>query len=626
MFFVIVSVGFLALEVSPLVSVPPIPRGPYGAMMDPCGIRATWAVGQPFVVRYVVYVANIFRGEWGASFSTSCEPVLGLVLGHAADTLILTFGALALSGLVARAVGPALARRHGRVVDALGSAAALASTALPAAGLALAFLLGLMATGPGFSPVGDHSPDYASMSTLLQVADYLAHLLVPFLAVVALSLGYLILAVRSASLWEQDRRGPRLVLESLAGGPAAPGEKRSAVPALLPELAVYIGWTMSASLLVEIVFGLDGLGTLLERTASWDPFAVNGVFLFLSLLLVVALAATGLIGAGGAPPWLSAEPPVRAEAKSLGESLRRFFLRRATFVGIALLGLLVTLSLAAPLLVGGYTPYAEGRRLLEPPSPAHPLGTGVDGVDILATVIAGGTVPLLIAATSFGLALLAGVFVAVATGILGGRTDRVVASFIAALLCLPWLPLVGLVGLPQGLPAFLLLAALSWPIPAATLRRDIVEFLQNRGFPEAAAAPPHASGNVPAPRLWTRGTARFLASVSPLIGSSALVTASLSVLVLSGTAFIFYDVPIAGGSFPTWPGWQTSLVVNWLDGMRTGAWFSMLPFVIALFATSLTFAVLGFSLREASLPLPQPRPSSHDETIARGTPSAVRHG
>ncbi len=621
-FFVIVSLSFLMVEAPPFATPSPVPRGPAERVVDLCGLRATWATDQPAAIRYLVFVANIFHGEWGSSLLQSCEPVLPLVLRHAADTLILTFGALAVSGLAGRALGPALARRHGRLIDAVGSAAALGSAALPAAGLGLALLLALMATGPGFVPVGDHSPGYASMPVLFQLADYLGHLLVPFFAVVVLSLGFLVLAMRGTSLYEQSRRGPRLVLESLVGGPAAPGEKGSAVPPLLPQLAVYIGWTMSASLLVEIVFGLDGLGNVLAQSAGWDIFEANGVFLFLSLCLIAALTVIGLIGTHETTLRLPPEPPIANEHASLPRFLRGFLRRRASLVGLALLLFLVGLTLAAPSLAGPYDPFAVPRPPFQPPSPDHPLGTGAYGVDVLAAVLAGGAEPLLAAASAFGLALAAGTAVAIAMGILGGRVDRAVNLLILGVLCLPWLPLLAVAGLALGPTSYLLVAAVSWPIPATTLRRDLREFLQSRGFPEGSAVPRRPDPGAPPVRTSARGTARYLVSASPLVASSALMAASLSVLVLSGLAllsvFVFPGDPFASGAVPAWPGWQTSFAINWLDGVRMGAWFSTLPFVPPLFATSLAFAVLGFSLREASLPFPLSRPWPEEKAATPG--------
>lgn len=611
-FFVIVSLSFLLVEAAPFGTPAIVPHGPMNGLVDPCGVRATWASDQPAAIRYVVFVTNIFRGEWGASLIGSCQPVLGLVLQHAPDTLFLTFGALLVSGLLARSIGPALARRHGRPMDTVGSAVALGSAALPAAGLGLALLLALMATGPGFVPLGDHSPGYASTPILFQLADYLGHLLVPFLAVVAISLGFLVLAMRSASLYEQVRRGPRLVLESLVGGPAAPGEKRSAVPPLLPELAVYIGWTMSASLLVEIIFGLDGLGNQLVQSAGWDLFRTNGVFLFLSLLLVALLTAIGLIGTHEATVWLRPGIPISEERRSLPRFLQSFLVRRASLVGLALLVLLVGVTLAAPGLAGTYDPYASGGAPFQPPSPDHSLGTGAHGTDVLSAIVAGGAVPLLAAAAAFGLALAAGTGVAVSAGILGGRVNRAVNGLITVMLCLPWLPLVAVAGLARGPLSYLLVAVVSWPIPASILRRDLREFLESRGFSGSGSARTRADDGAPPPPFSIRGTVRYLASVGPLVGSSALVAASVSVLVLSGigflSAFMFSGDPFAVAGLPVWPGWQTSLAVNWLDGIRTGAWFSMLPFVLVLSAASLAFGILGFSLREASLPFPLSRP------------------
>ncbi len=625
LFFAIVSFSFIAVEVLPNPPGIIIPRGP-GPGYDRCGTIATWALDQPVGIRYLVYVANIFRGQWGPSLINSCQPVTTIVLAHSVDTLILTFGALALSGALARGIGPAVARRHGRIPGAVGSATALASAALPAAGLGLIVVLALQATGPGLSPVGDHSPGYASMPVLAQLADYLAHLFVPFLTVVALSVGFLVLAMRNASLYEQVRRGPRLILDSLAGGPSAPGERRSAVPLLLPEMTAYVGWTMSAALLVEIAFGLDGLGVQLERSAQWDSYTANGIFLFLSLLLVATLTLIDLISMRSSEAWLASEPPIQPAARKPTRIVRDFAIRPATLAGAALLASLVVMAIAAPLFVSPYNSLGGSLGASQPPSPSHLLGTGAFGVDILSGVLAGGVPALLAAASAFGLGLIAGIVVAVSAGIRGGRADQWVVLFTNAFLCLPWLPLLALLGLAPGVPGYLALAAVSLPIPATILHRDVVELLQDRGFPEPSPEPLRAADDSSAASAWSRGSARLLISLSPIIVSSALLAASLAVLLLAGSAFVLPSWAFFAGPTASWPGWETQLVLNWQEGMGAGAWFSMVPFVLLLFAASLAFALLGFSLRETCLPYPLSRPFSEERAVSGEARSGVHQG
>lgn len=625
LFFVIVSFSFVAVEAWPRPPVMPVPHGG-GWVLNRCDARTTWALDDSVGVRYVVYVANIFRGEWGHSLLNSCQPVTGVVLGHSADTLILTFGALAVSGFLARAVGPALARRHRRIPDAAGSAAALASIALPAAGLGLILRFALIPLGPEFVPGGDHSPGYASMPLLLQVVDYLGHLSIPFLAVVALSLGFLVLAMRNASLYEQIRRGPRLILDSLAGGPGAPGERRSAVPSLLPETAAYVGWTMSAALLVEIVFGLDGLGTQLASAAQWDGFAANGIFLFLSLLLVATLTAIDLLGMRSGATWLPSEPAMQRDAATPTAILRDFGTRPLSVAGLVLLVVFVGLALAAPNLVGAYDGSGGMAGPFESPSPTHLLGTGWNGVDVLSSVVAGGADALLVAAFAFGLEIIVGMLVAISTGIRGGRADAFMNWILWGLLCLPWLPLIVVVGLSPVLPGFLILAAISVPIPAVILRRDVAEILLDRGFPEPSPAVLHKRSDGLSAGNWTRGSVRLLVSLSPVIVSSALVAASIAVLVLAGSAFALPSWAFLAGTTVGWPGWETQLVMNWQMGIGTGAWFSMVPFILALFGASLTFALLGFSLREASLPYPLSRPLHRHEVAADELPQNIQQG
>ncbi len=615
LFLLVVSISFLIAEPTsgwpwywggiPPRGLVPIPGS------DPCGLRATWATDQSVFVRYPVYVANILQGQWGVTFfSPSCGSALALILAHAPVTLGLTFGALLLCGLVGRVAGPAVARRQGRLLGTLGSAAALASTALPVAGAGALLIAATMLTTGGEPPIGIHSPSYASLTPVFQAMDYIGHLILPLFAVTACSMGFLVLASRNASLREQSRRGPRLVLDSLSGGPAAPGERGYAVPPVLPEIVPYVGWTVSAALLVDLLFRLDGLGPEISGYYLPEPFVSSGVFLLLSLVVIVTSTAVDLVSPPEHGLGLTSELAVPGDSRPLGRTLRGFVSRRGAIAGLALLVVLTGVTLAAPSLLGPYNPSYLPSQAYLPPSLDHPLGTDRLGVDLLAEVAAGGTIPLLAAAWGFGFALVAGIGVALSAGVVGGRADDVVSAVIQGLLCIPWLPFIGLLALAGRVPGFLFVGLLAWPITARNLRTDVVEHMRYRGFPDVRPLLRRSVAEGGSHQVWNRSTARILGFLSPLIVSSALMAAALAVLIVAGTGLAVGESPfgviIQAGS---WPSWEALMAGSYYAAASGPAWFAMLPPAMAFFAASVALAGLGFALREATLPLPWMKPT-----------------
>jgi len=107
----------------------------------------------------------------------------------------------------------------------------------------------------------------------------------------------------------------------------------------------------------------------------------------------------------------------------------------ALAIGTWVLGLVLGLSLLAPLLA----PYAATEQhivqRLQGPSPTYPLGTDQYGRDLLSRTLLGGRTALLLGAVALGLGL--GVPLGLASAYVGGRTDEAVMRVMDALLSFP---------------------------------------------------------------------------------------------------------------------------------------------------------------------------------------------
>lgn len=106
-------------------------------------------------------------------------------------------------------------------------------------------------------------------------------------------------------------------------------------------------------------------------------------------------------------------------------------------VGAALLALLVGLALAAPVL-SPQSPLAQDLgRMLEAPSPAHPVGTDELGRDVLSRLLYGARVSLLVGGLSVMLGMSLGIPLGLAAGYRGGLIDQTAMRLVDALLAFP---------------------------------------------------------------------------------------------------------------------------------------------------------------------------------------------
>jgi ABC-type dipeptide/oligopeptide/nickel transport system permease subunit len=144
---------------------------------------------------------------------------------------------------------------------------------------------------------------------------------------------------------------------------------------------------------------------------------------------------TSIPGSITAEPW-----PVgvgRPRLRRLAETWRRFRRHRAALVGLGLLGVLLGLSLAAPLLTSADPERQQLARALQPVSREHPLGTDHLGRDMLARVLYGGRLSLLIGFLAVGIGLAVGVPLGALSGFQGGTTDLVIQRVADVLLSFP---------------------------------------------------------------------------------------------------------------------------------------------------------------------------------------------
>lgn len=155
--------------------------------------------------------------------------------------------------------------------------------------------------------------------------------------------------------------------------------------------------------------------------------------------------------------------------------------------GLAMLGLLVVMALAAPLLTG-HDPGAVTGRVLEEPSGRHLLGTDVPGRDIFAQLVFGARASLVVAAVGATLAMTGAIILGVLPALVGGTADGIGNRLVVFLLALPGLPLLVLIGSLAGESrlAVVLVIAFLGIAPNARILRSQALALRQRGFVGAA--------------------------------------------------------------------------------------------------------------------------------------------
>jgi peptide/nickel transport system permease protein len=288
------------------------------------------------------------------------------------------------------------------------------------------------------------------------------------------------------------------------------------------------------------------------------------------------------------PPGAVRERSTRAVA------VRTLLHNKLAVAALAVLAVMLVAALFAPLIAPDDPNAQDLLMRLRPPawqhggSGAHLLGTDQLGRDMLSRVIYGTRVSLLVGASAALLAGVVGTLVGLASGYLGGRTDKVLMRLADVQLAFPAillaLAIVGFLG--SGLwYVILVLGFTGWVSYARVVRSEVMS-LRSRDFVTEAraigASDPaimrrHLLPNVMAP-LATIGTLHIAAAI--------VAEASLSYLGLG--------VP---KETVTWG----SMLADGQLYLGTSWWVAVFPGV-ALMLTSLAVNITGDALRDVADP------------------------
>jgi peptide/nickel transport system permease protein len=198
---------------------------------------------------------------------------------------------------------------------------------------------------------------------------------------------------------------------------------------------------------------------------------------------------------------------------------RRFRRHRLALVGAALFGLLVVISIGAPLFAR-YPPDAQDLfSILQAPGGSHWLGTDELGRDVLSRLMYGGRTSLLIGISATLVSVAVGVSIGAVSGWAGGWVDATLMRFVDWMLSFPALFLLliifSMVGSSIG-SIIVFLGLFGWMYLARIVRGEFLA-LKEREFVAAA-------------RVIGAGDLRIvLRHLLPACAAAIIVTATLEV-------------------------------------------------------------------------------------------------
>jgi len=270
------------------------------------------------------------------------------------------------------------------------------------------------------------------------------------------------------------------------------------------------------------------------------------------------------------------------------DSGRRFFRHPTAAVGLAVLVLLATLALCAPLVA----PILPSTQIditglqNRPPSGQHPLGTDLYSRDVWSRLVYGARVSLGVGTLGMLVAVSLGGLVGATAGYFRGWADSVLMRFVDVGLSVPriFLVLAAIAVWERlGVASLILLLGLTGWFATSRIVRAEVLTLRERSFTEAARS------------LGARPWRVIVRHIVPNAAAPLIVSAALGIgnMLLLETALSFLGVGIQ----PPQPSWG-NMVADGRDLLTAAPWTSLFPgLAIALVVMALN--AVGDALRDA---------------------------
>ena len=253
-------------------------------------------------------------------------------------------------------------------------------------------------------------------------------------------------------------------------------------------------------------------------------------------------------------------------------------------IGLFLMGVLILLAIAAPL-IAKYDPYAQDLpSALQAPSAAHPFGTDQLGRDILSRVLYAARVDLSVMVLAEIAPFVIGVLLGMCAGYFGGKTDWIISLAIDTFIAFPYYLLVIVVAFATGagirgifitfmLVGWLLYARVAKGMSASLRTQEWVDAARLQGFSDL--------------RIIVR---EILPNVLPQ-AVVVLMTDMAGLLVMIVTLGYLG----IGISAPT-PDWGT-MIAEGQTMMTTAWWISVIPGVMVVL-TGIALSFIGDGLAD----------------------------
>lgn len=250
-------------------------------------LRAVYGLDKPLLQQYADWLDNLVTLNFGISFVSGAE-VSDVVADRLPVTLWMNMIALTLTFVLSLWMGIKAALSHGKKMDTMISQFSLLSFAMPSYYLALVAMMLLSVTLGWFPIAGMHSLE--PPEGVGYYVDMAWHLTLPILVMVFVGVGSLALYIRSLTI--EILKSDYIYFARSRGIDEGKIIRRYILPNLLPPIVTMLGLSLpgliGGSVILESIFGIEGMGQLFYLSAmSRDYPVIMGILMMSAFLTLI---------------------------------------------------------------------------------------------------------------------------------------------------------------------------------------------------------------------------------------------------------------------------------------------------------------------------------------------------
>lgn len=240
-------------------------------------------------VSFFNYIVNIFKGNWGVSFTFFPQTVLESVSRGVKWTIFLMGTALILGFIINSLLGILVAWRRGSRLDTVLTVGGQILANIPS--VITAIILSLILASTGKFPRGYAvTPLFEPANVFQYLGDVYYHAFLPVLAIIITGLGG-IMGMRANMI---NQLGEDYIVMGIAKG--VPDRRimfsygaRNALLPVVTTLAMQIGFLLGGSLIIEQIFNYPGLGQVMVMAIGRRDYPLmQGILLMTTILMLSA--------------------------------------------------------------------------------------------------------------------------------------------------------------------------------------------------------------------------------------------------------------------------------------------------------------------------------------------------